>query len=69
MSHVEGVDDGVGYGVYGVYGKTVITVGVVGESNSGFGAKGTKPGITLASPQHNDFLINITSFIILNRNS
>jgi hypothetical protein len=65
MSHVDGVDDGVGYGVYG---KTIINVGVVGESNSGFGAKGTKPGITLASPQH-DFLINITSFMIMNHNS
>ena len=37
MPHVEGVDDGVRYGVYG---KTVINVGVVGESNSGFGARG-----------------------------
>ena len=65
MSYIDGVDDGVGYGVYG---KTVINVGVVGESNSSFGAKGTKPGITLASPQHNDYLINVTSFMILNHN-
>ena len=33
MSHVDGVDDWVGYGVYG---KTVINVGVVGESNNGY---------------------------------
>lgn len=37
MSHVDGVDDGVGYGVYG---KTVINVGVVGQSNSGFSVYG-----------------------------
>jgi hypothetical protein len=30
MSYVDGVDDGVGYGVYD---KTIINVGVVGESN------------------------------------
>jgi hypothetical protein len=48
MSYIDGVDDGVGYGIYG---KTVINVGVVGESNSSFGAKGTKPGITLANLQ------------------
>ena len=30
MSHVDGVDDGVGYGIYD---KTIINVSVVGESN------------------------------------
>lgn len=38
MSHVEGVDDGVGYGVHG---KAVIYVGVVEESNDGHGVVGT----------------------------
>ena len=37
MSHVDGVDDGVGYGVYG---KTTTNVGVVGESDSGYGVYG-----------------------------
>ena len=37
MSHVDGVDDGVGYGVYG---KTIINVGVDGESDSGYGVYG-----------------------------
>ena len=37
MSHVDGVDDGVGYGVYG---KTVINVGVVGKCNNGYGVYG-----------------------------
>jgi hypothetical protein len=37
MSHVDGVDDGVGYGVYG---KSNINVGVVGESNNDFGVYG-----------------------------
>ena len=30
MSHVDGVDDGVGYGVHG---KTIINVSMVGESD------------------------------------
>jgi hypothetical protein len=37
MSHVDGVDDGVGYGVYG---KSNINVGVDGESDSGYGVYG-----------------------------
>jgi hypothetical protein len=37
MSHVDGVDDGVGYGVYG---KTTTNVGAVGESDSGYGVYG-----------------------------
>ncbi|MGC2599312.1 MAG: hypothetical protein WA395_14435 [Nitrososphaeraceae archaeon] len=31
MSHIDGVDDGVGYG--GIYYKTTIHIRVVGESN------------------------------------
>ena len=37
MSHIDGVDDGVGYGVHG---KTVINVGVSGLSDSGIGVCG-----------------------------
>jgi hypothetical protein len=38
MSNIDGVDDGVGYGVHG---KAVINVGVVGESNDDQGVVGT----------------------------
>jgi hypothetical protein len=47
MSHVDGVDDGVGYGVSGksseggaVYGQSQKGVGVVGGSHDGFGVVG-----------------------------
>jgi hypothetical protein len=50
MSHVDGVDDGVGIGVYG---KSNINVGVVGESNDGFGLYGlsnTRDGVVGFGP-------------------
>src|SRR5215211_1118749 len=47
MSHVDGVDDGVGYGVYGhsnsgngVSGRSNSSSGVFGRSNSGIGVRG-----------------------------
>jgi hypothetical protein len=46
MSHVDGVDDGVGYGVYGksngigVYGEGNFANGVYGKSSSGYGVHG-----------------------------
>jgi hypothetical protein len=50
MSHVDGVDDGVGYGVFG---KTTINVGVDGESDSGYGVYGlsnTREGVVGFGP-------------------
>jgi hypothetical protein len=45
MSHVDGVDDGVGYGVSG---KSDSWVGVKGQSNGGYGVNGysnSNPGV------------------------
>ena len=49
MSHVDGSDDGVGYGVFGesnsgglgVKGHSQISTGVAGSSQDGFGVNGS----------------------------
>ena len=48
MPHVDGVDDGVGYGVYGkssegagLYGESQKSAGMAGSSRDGFGVVGT----------------------------
>ena len=54
MSHVDGVDDGVGYGVYG---KTTTNVGVVGESDNGYGVydlSKIRDGVVGFSPHGSD---------------
>ena len=54
MSHIDGVDDRVGYDVYG---KTTINVDVIGESDNGYGvydlSKG-RDGVVGFSPHGSD---------------
>jgi len=64
MSHVDGVDDGVGYGVFGesdsgglgVKGHSQISIGVLGDSAENFGVKGSSnSGDGVAGGSHYGF--------------